>query len=130
MTNVPPKFEHFGNINPPEDRKAVFAVWRQVSPDLPKVYFHFVESNEVALDDLIFCESEDYKGYAKIVDFVRGSDGKISDFVLKNAEIDFQTSMLLAKLTHNAIEKLMASEEAKSLCVIVCLKSRVQKDRK
>jgi len=130
MSDIQPRFEHIGKTDFPSNRKVFFCVWRKRPPENAKVYFHFSDTHSIALDDLIFCDSDNYSGYARIVDFVRSSDGTISDYILQNAEIDYKTSLLMAQQTHSAIEDFLSKSDDPSLCVIVCLKSKVQKDRK
>lgn len=125
----PIKFEHVGKPEFPVESSVRFCVWRARPTEGGRVFLHFVDSENLALDDLIFCDSPTFSGYAKIVDFVRHSDGTISDYTLQDASVAFNTSFAMAKTTSTAAEAFLKKSED-NVCVVVCLKSKTMKDRK
>lgn len=127
MSDATSKFEHVDNTAPLPQERTLYCVWRQASKENTKVYIHFVESSKIELDDLMFVDTPGFMGYAKLTDFVRQSDGRITDYMLKDAGVDFQTSMLLAKSSRNAIEKMMKEPAFDNTCVIVCLQQGISK---
>lgn len=123
------RFGQLDGMEFPSNASIRFAVWRKRPSENNLHFIHFVDLPNLALDDLIFCESPQFSGYVQILDFVRHSDGSITDYTLKDANIDFDTAIKMAKTTRQAMEDFLAKSEDKNMCVIVCLKSKAPKGR-
>ena len=124
------KFEYVGQPEFPSDLKVYFCVWRRRPPNYNKAALHIVDSENINLDDIVFCECGSFSGYSIIVDFVRNEDGRISDYILRDSGIDFDTSFKMAKTTHEAVDDFLVGAPEKESCVVVSLKSKATKDRK
>ena len=79
------------------------------------------------LDDYIFCDIN-FFGYAKLVDFVRHDDGSISDYILRNARINFEKSLAMAEATRYAVDNYLSNSNDNSK-VVICLKSAPEKKK-
>jgi hypothetical protein len=114
----------------PERKNIRFCVWRSRPDNARKILLHFVDAENLAPDDLIFCDSPRFSGYSQIVDFVRNEDGTISDYMLRDAEVDFDTSLAMAKTTNIAVDDYLENTKDEKACVVIVLKSKGTPDRK
>ena len=124
------KFEYVGQPEFPSGLKVYFCVWRRRPPNYNKAALHIVDSENINLDDIVFCECGSFSGYGIIVDFVRNDNGSVSDYILRDSGIDFDTSFAMAKTTNEAVDDFLSSSPDKEACVVVSLKSKATKDRK
>ncbi len=119
-------FTYLPSIDFPEQMNIRLAVWRKINEKDSKIFLNIVDYANLQLGDILFCDHSNFCGYVKLVDFVRNSDGTVSDYITEDINIDMDKSVLMAKTTKQAVTTYLRSTEDEKACVVISLKNKEQ----
>jgi len=117
-------FNYLPSIDFPDDMNIRFVVWRKNKENENKIFLNIVDYPDIQLGDILFCESKNFCGYVKLVDIVRHDDGKLSDYITEDLNIDVDKSVLMAKTTKRAVNDYLRLSNDEKACVVISLKNK------
>jgi hypothetical protein len=120
------RFIQIQDIAFPRTTKTFIAVWRKLPDSDTKVFIQLVEKDDLALNDYVFCDLS-FFGFGQIIDFVKNPDGHLSDYIISNARITYEKSIIMAEATRSVVDNYLLSTNDHEASVIICLKAKIEK---
>lgn len=122
-------FNYMPSIDFPENMNIRFVVWRKNKDFENKIFLNIVDYADIQLGDILFCENKSFCGYVRLVDIVRHEDGKLSDYIMEDLNIELDKSVLMAKTTKRAVNEYLKASDDEKACVVISLKQKEQSSK-
>ncbi len=114
--------QFFGNMDALKKQPVIkFSVWR-ADPTRNNMHFPlFVIASEVKIGDLIFVESQNFEGFARVSDFCRDSDGKFHHFRMEDMKFSVDKANLMLFAVKKLIDEAAVAGIAKDVTVVMSI---------